>query len=177
MLRVPTPPPNLSTVTARCNAGLHAALDSLPGRCHLRAVAVRSDYRPVPEMGLPARIARAFAYVLLVVTCTVIAALGGYQVGVRSSPTEAVSAARREHAVRTAVTRAVAARAAHDRALRRTALARAMRWQRARLETEFARRLGEQHLADAAMAERAYRRGRAAGRARPAGTEKAKAPR
>jgi hypothetical protein len=126
-------------------------------------------------MGWPARAARAFAYVLLVVTCTVIAALGGYQVGVRSNPSEAATAAKRELAVSTAVRQAVSAQKARDRALRRSALARAMSWQRRRLDGEFARRLDELRLADAAAATRAYRRGRAAGRPAPAHRPKRKA--
>lgn len=128
-------------------------------------MAVRSDYRPVPELGLFARAGRAFAYVLLVITCTVIAALGGYQVGVRSAPSTGAVAAERDNAVRTAVDKAVAAQAAEDRRLRRTALARAMRWQRSKLGLEFQRRLDAQRLTDAEQAARAFRRGRAAGRA------------
>lgn len=140
-------------------------------------MAVRTDYRPVPEIGPLARVGRAFAYVLLVLTCTVIAALGGYQVGIRQNPSEGTTAAQREQAVRSAVSSAVAEQAAKDRALRRSALAKAMRWQRAKLSTEFERRLGEQRLADAAMAARAYRRGKAAGATAPAAAEKVDAPR
>jgi hypothetical protein len=127
-------------------------------------VAVRSDYRPVPEMSFPARVARAFAYVLLVITCTVIAALGGYQVGARSSPSEQASVADREAAVRQAVSSAVAKQKAVDRRVRREALRNLAAFQRARFETQQAARIAEVRLAEAANAARAYRRGKAAGR-------------
>lgn len=129
-------------------------------------MAARSDYRTVPDlprMSFGGRVARAFAYVLLVVTCTVIAALGGYQVGVRSQTAQVATAAG-EPSVREAVKAAVAEQAAEDRELRRAALAKAMRWQRAKLEAEFATRLDAQRLADAENAARAYRRGKQAGK-------------
>lgn len=130
-------------------------------------MAARSDVRPVPElpqMSFAGRVARAFAYALLVVTCTVIAALGGYQVGVRTQPAAAVAPVAGEPTVREAVRAAVAEQAAADRRLRRSALAKAMRWQRAKLEAEFATRLDAQRLADAQNAARAYRRGKQAGK-------------
>lgn len=116
-------------------------------------------------MSFPARVARAFAYVLLVVTCTVIAALGGYQVGVRSNPSEERSAAERTAAVHQAVQRAVARQKAADRKLRRSALKRFGEFQRERFAGEMAARVAEVRLAEAANAARAYRRGKAAGRA------------
>jgi hypothetical protein len=128
-------------------------------------VAVRSDYRPVPEMSFPARVARAFAYVLLVITCTVIAALGGYQVGARSSPSEQASAAQREAAVRQAVSSAVAKQQAADRRLRRRALQNLAAFQRAKFDTELSARVAEVRLAEAANAARAFRRGKAVGKA------------
>lgn len=129
-------------------------------------------------MSFPARVARAFAYVLLVVTCTVIAALGGYQVGVRSNPSKETSAAERTTAVDQAVKRAVARQKAADRALRRDALKRFGAFQRERFASELAARVAEVRLAEAANAARAYRRGKAAGRvteARAAAKEAAEA--
>lgn len=130
-------------------------------------MAARSDYRTVPDlpdMGTAGRFARAFAYVLLVLTCTVVAALGGYQIGVRSMPAAEISAADRDSSVREAVSAAVAEQAARDRALRRAALAKAMRWQRAKLEAEFTTRLDAERLSNAEQAARAYRRGKQAGK-------------
>ena len=117
----------------------------------------------MPDLGFTARFARAFAYVLLVVTCTVIAALGGYQVGVRSNPSETTSAAERTQAVHGAVAKAVATQKAADRALRVDALQAAMAFQREKYLALMQRRLDAQHLEDAAEAARAYRRGKAAG--------------
>lgn len=129
-------------------------------------------------MSFPARVARAFAYVLLVVTCTVVAALGGYQVGVRSNPSEEVSAVERTTAVSGAVARAVARQKAADRVLRRNALRDLAKFQRERFASEMAARVAEVRLAEAANAARAYRRGKAAGRvteARAAAKEAAEA--
>lgn len=129
-------------------------------------------------MSFPARVARAFAYVLLVVTCTVVAALGGYQVGVRSNPSEEVSAVERTTAVSGAVARAVARQKAADRVLRRNALRDLAKFQRERFASEMASRVAEVRLAEAANAARAYRRGKAAGRvteARAAAKEAAEA--
>ncbi len=139
-------------------------LDGLAGGCHGRRVAVRNDIRLAPDMGLFARAARAFAYVLLVITCTVIAALGGYQIGLRSRPSEGQVSAERAHAVRAAVDRAVAARGSADRAAFDLIVARRLR---ARHDEDMAllqRRLDEQHIADGELAARAFVRGRAAGR-------------
>jgi hypothetical protein len=138
-------------------------------------VAVRSYDRPVPELSFPARVARAFAYVLLVVTCTVIAAIGGYQLGSRSGPTADQAAAERTTAVHGAVGRAVAAQKARDRALRRDALKRLAAFQRDRFESEMAARVAEVRLAEAANAARAYRRGKVAGRVAAVETAAAKA--
>jgi hypothetical protein len=151
-------------MTCGATARFVSSLDGPARRCHLRGVAVRSDYRPVTEMSLPARVARAFAYVLLVITCTVIAALGGYQVGARSSPSEQVSAAQREAAVQQAVSGAVAKQKAADRRARREALRNLAVFQRTKFATELAARVSEVRLAEAANAARAYRRGKAAGR-------------
>lgn len=115
-------------------------------------------------MGFPARVARAFAYVLLVVTCTVIAALGGYQVGTRSVPSEKTSAAERTTAVEQAVKHAVASQKAADRRLRVDALKRFGTFQRSKFESEMAARISEVRIAEAANAARAYRRGKVAGR-------------
>lgn len=140
-------------------------MDSFPARRHPRPVAAGAHYRrPVPDVSVGGRAARAFAYVLLVVTCTVVAALGGYQIGVRSHPSAAVTTTAREQSVHRAVSRAVAAQAARDRTLRRGALAKAMRWQRAKFDEELSAKVSEVRLAEAANAERAYRRGRTAGR-------------
>jgi hypothetical protein len=117
----------------------------------------------VPEPGFLGGVARAFAYVLLVVTCTVIAAAGGYEVGSRTGSSDAAAPAKPDQ-TRLAVSRAVAAQAAKDRALRRSALAEAMRWQRSKFNQELSAKVSEVRLAEAANAERAYRRGRAAGR-------------
>lgn len=116
-------------------------------------------------MSFSGRVARAFAYVLLVVTCTVIAALGGYQVGVRSNPSESTSATERTTAVHDAVTRAVKSQKARDRALRRDALQRMAAFMRDQSDAAIAARISEVRTADAADAARAYRRGKAAGRA------------
>jgi hypothetical protein len=145
------------------------------------SVATRTSYEPVPDLGFTARVARAFAYVLLVVTCTVVAALGGYQVGIRSNPSESTSAAERAQAVDTAVAKAVAAQKATDRRLRRDALKSFGVFQREKYMALMQRRLDAQHLEDAAEAARAYRRGKAAGAAVPAAdaaktTEKADSP-
>ncbi|MEO6496963.1 MAG: hypothetical protein ABIO51_05720 [Solirubrobacteraceae bacterium] len=128
-------------------------------------MAARSDYRPVPEMSVPARLARAFAYVLLVVTCTVIAALGGYQVGQRSSPSEANVAGERQAAVKSAVSKAVAAQAAKDRAARVAALRDLAAFQREKFGSELGSKVSQVRIAEAENAARAFRRGRAAGRA------------
>jgi hypothetical protein len=127
-------------------------------------MAARADYRAVPEMGLLARAGRAFAYVLVVVTFTVVAGLGGYQVGVRSRPSDALTGSQREQAQRAAIREAVVAQTATDRRLRRSALASAMSWQRARFEEELSAKVSEVRLSEAANAARAYRRGREAGR-------------
>lgn len=116
-------------------------------------------------MSVPARVARAFAYVLLVVTCTVIAGLGGYQVGLRSNPSEASVAAEREAAVKSAVAEAVAAQAAKDRRKRVDALRDLAAFQREKFDSELGARVSEVRVDEAANAARAYRRGRAAGRA------------
>ena len=115
-------------------------------------------------MSVPARFARAFAYVLLVVTCTVIAALGGYQVGQRSNPSEANVAVEREAAVESAVAKAVAAQAAKDRAARVAALRDLAAFQREKFDSELGGRLSQVRLAEAENAARAFRRGRTAGR-------------
>lgn len=116
-------------------------------------------------MSVPARAARAFAYVLLVVTCTVIAGLGGYQVGLRSNPSEANVAAGREAAVKSAVAEAVAAQAAEDRRKRVKALRDLAAFQREKFDSELSSRLAQVRLDEAENAARAYRRGRTAGRA------------
>ena len=110
-------------------------------------------------------VARAFAFLLLVLTCTGVAAFGGYTLGARSNPSEAAVSTQRTEAVRVAVARAVAEQAAEDRELRRRALREAMAWQRDKYLGVLRRRLDEQRLADAEQATRAYARGRAAGRA------------
>ncbi len=92
-----------------------------------------------------------------------IAAVGGYEVGTRASSSRAASPVKPDQ-THVAVSRAVAAQAAKDRALRRSALAQAMRWQRAKFDQELSAKVSEVRLAEAANAERAYRRGRAAGR-------------
>lgn len=109
-------------------------------------------------------VARAFAYVLLVMTCTVVAALGGYQIGVRSNPSEEVSASERTTAVHDAVARAVAKQKAADRRLRRDALRDLAAFQRERFAGELSDRVAEVRLAEAANAARAYKRGKVAGR-------------
>lgn len=116
-------------------------------------------------MSVPARVARAFAYVLLVVTCTVIAGLGGYQVGLRSNPSEASFAAEREAAVKSAVAEAVAVQAAEDRRKRVKALRDLAAFQREKFDSELGARLARVRLDEAENAARAYRRGRTAGRA------------
>ena len=126
-------------------------------------MAARSDYRPVPSVGLGFRAGRAFAYVLLVVTCTVIAALGGYQVGVRAQPE--VAAPPTQQQIDTAVAAAVKKQKAADRAKKRADMAKAMAWQRERFDAEMSRRISEVRLAEAENAARAYRRGKAAGAA------------
>jgi hypothetical protein len=128
-------------------------------------VAVRSYDRPLPaEPGFAARVGRALAYVLLVVTCTVIAAVGGYQVGARTGPSEATVAAEQDHS-RSAITKAVARQKAADRVRRREALAQAMAWQRERFEAEMSTRIAEVRVAEGKNAARAFRRGKAAGAA------------
>lgn len=116
-------------------------------------------------MSVPARVARALAYVLLVVTCTVIAGLGGYQIGLRSNPSEASVAAEREAAVKSAVAEAVAAQAAADRRRRVDALRDLAAFQREKFDSEMEARIARVRLDEAENAARAYRRGRAAGRA------------
>lgn len=118
----------------------------------------------MPELALGARMARGFAYVLLVVTSTVIAALGGYTIGSRSTPSERATAAQQADAVREAVSRAVARQKAEDRSLRRDALKRLAAFQREKFDSELSGRVSEVRLAEAANAARAYRRGRTAGR-------------
>lgn len=129
-------------------------------------MAARSDYRPLPTPGLGARAGRAgraFAYVLLVVTSTAVAALGGYQVGLRTQPAQPPAPAERQ--VDAAVAAAVKKQKAADRAKKRADMAKAMAWQRERFEVELARRISEVRLAEAQNAARAYRRGKAAGAA------------
>lgn len=131
-----------------------------------RAVAAGAHQRrALADASLGARAARALAYVLLVVTSTVVAALGGYTIGARADRGPGAQAAPRPEAVAAAVRRAVARQQAADRALRRRALAAAMRWQRAKFARELSAKVAAVRLADAANAARAYRRGRAAGRA------------
>ena len=109
------------------------------------------------------RAGRAFAYVLLVVTCTLVAALGGYQIGTRTQPetTQAPTARQLDAAVAAAVKKQKAA----DRADKRADMAAAMAWQREKFDRELSQRVNEVRLAEAENAARAYRRGKAAGAA------------
>jgi hypothetical protein len=128
--------------------------------------------RPSARAG---RAGRAFAYVLLVVTCTVIAALGGYQIGTRTQPE--TTAAPTERQLDAAVAAAVKKQKAADRAKKRADMASAMAWQREKFNAELSRRISEVRLAEAENAARAYRRGKAAGAATAAveATEEANA--
>ena len=136
-------------------------------------MAVRTEFRPLPDVGGLHRVARAFAYVLVVVTFTATAAYGGYVIGTRSRPSEGDVVARSAASSHTAVARAVAARGHADRVLRREAITKSMAFQRQRDMELMQRRLSEQHIADGEEAARAFARGRAAGR--PA-TKKPKQP-
>lgn len=135
-------------------------------------MAVRTDYRPLPEMRLPARIARVIAYLLVVVAFTATAAFGGYVVGSRTRPTDAKISAEQTLAVKAAVAHAVAARARTDRAERIAVLKKAMAWQQQRFAETLQRKLDEQHLADGQAAARAFSRGKRAAAAAPASAGK-----
>ena len=130
----------------------------------------------MPEFGTLHRVARAFAYVLVVVTFTATAAYGGYVIGTRSRPSEADVASGRAAAIHVAVAKAVAARGKADRALRRDAIQAALRYQHTRDMELMQRRLSAQHIADGELAARAFARGRAAGRSRAAAATVAKQP-
>jgi hypothetical protein len=126
-------------------------------------VAVRTAYRPVPQVRLFPRLARGFVYVLVVVAFTVTAAYGGYTIGHRSRPDDAAIRTDESAAVSTAVHKAVRHQAAIDRAKRRDALRAFADFQRTRFASELQRKLDEQHIVDAQAAARAYSRGRKAG--------------
>jgi hypothetical protein len=116
-------------------------------------------------LGSVATGARATAYVLVLISFTAVAGMGGYELGARSRPTNSDIAAGRTGAVQQAVQRAVAARAAADRALRRRYFARAISFEHARDMATIERRLLAQQVADGREAALAYRRGRTAGAA------------
>lgn len=126
-------------------------------------MAVRTEFRPLPDVGLLHRIARAFAYVLVVITFTATAAYGGYVIGTRSRPSDGDIAAGRAADMHAAKAKAVAARGKADRALRRAAIQNALSYQHARDMELTQRRLSEQHIADGELAARAFSRGKAAG--------------
>jgi hypothetical protein len=143
-------------------------MDSDGVRCHLRGVAARAEYRtpfrPARPPGAIARVARAFPYVLLVVTATAVAAMGGYEIGSRTRPSDTPSASAQHAAVQVAVRRAVAAQVAADRSKLRRIGTRAIAWQRGRDLALMERRISEQQIADGRLAARAYGRGQIAGR-------------
>jgi len=126
-------------------------------------VAVRAQYRPLPEPRAIARLARGFVYVLLVVAFTATAAYGGYVIGSRHGPSEGAVAADQSAAVKAAVTKAVATQKREDRAKRRDALRQFGDFQRERFAAELQQKLTEQHQVDAEAAARAYVRGKKAG--------------
>jgi hypothetical protein len=126
-------------------------------------VAVRAQYRPLPEPGVIARVARGFVYVLVVVAFTATAAYGGYVIGSRHGPSEGAVAADQSAAVKVAVAKAVASQKHEDRARRRDALRQFGDFQRQRFAAELQRKLTEQHQIDAEAAARAYTRGKHAG--------------
>ena len=102
-----------------------------------------------------------FAYLLLVVTCTVIAAMGGYEIGSRTQPKAAAPSTADQ--VEAAVAAAVREQKAADRAKKRADMAKAMAWQRRKFASELSAKVAEARLAEAENAARAYRRGKAAG--------------
>ena len=102
-----------------------------------------------------------FAYLLLVVTCTLIAALGGYEIGNRTQ-SEAAAPPTAEQ-VDAAVAAAIEKQKAADRAQKRADMAKAMAWQRRKFDSELSAKVAEARLAEAENAARAYRRGKAAG--------------
>lgn len=130
-------------------------------------MAVHTEYRPMPTVG---PIERAFRALVLLAVClafTAAAALGGFEYGRRSRPTDGDIAARRDAAVHAAVVRAVAAKGSADHRKRLRIEARALARQRGRLMALMEQRLTEAHVADAQLAARAFSRGRRAGKATP----------
>jgi len=126
-------------------------------------VAVRTAYRPVPDVRLAPRVARGFAYLLVVVTFTATAAYGGYTIGHRSRPDNTTIRTDQSAAVSAAVHRAVRHQVALDRTKRRDALRAFADFQRARFAAELQRKLDAQHITDGEAAARAYTRGKRAG--------------
>ena len=102
-----------------------------------------------------------FAYLLLVAVCTVIAAMGGYEIGSRTQSKEAAPPTAQQ--VDAAVAAAVKKQKAADRAQKRADMAKAMAWQRRKFDSELSAKVSEVRLAEAENAARAYRRGKAAG--------------
>jgi hypothetical protein len=106
-----------------------------------------------------------FSYVLLLVTATSVAALGGYQIGSRVGSTpDADIATDKQVAVQAALERGRKAQRKADRVKLEKMFARATAWQRERDDARFEKRLVEQHIADGRMAARAYARGQVSGK-------------
>jgi len=93
-------------------------------------MSAHTEYRPA-RITLPInRMARFVALTLLFVAFAAVAALGGYVYGKGDKRSEAAIATERDAAVRGAVTRAVYAKGAADKALRERIMARHVQAQR-----------------------------------------------
>lgn len=118
-------------------------------------------------MGPIERAFRALVVLIVILAFATAAAIGGFEYGRRSRPSDADITAQRGAAVHAAVTRAVAAKGAADHAKRLRIEARALRRQHARDVALMNRRILQTQMADAQDAARAFRRGRATGRSGP----------
>jgi len=129
-------------------------------------MAVHTEHRPLPAMGPIERAFRALVAIVVVLAFATAAAIGGFEYGRRSRPSDADIATQRSAAIHAAVVRAVAAKGKADHVARRRIEARALRRQRTRLLRQMEQRVLQTQIADAQQAALAFRRGRAAGRPR-----------
>lgn len=118
----------------------------------------------MPAIGPIERALRALIVIVVCIAFATAAAIGGFEYGRRSRPSDADIAAQRSTAIRGAVQRAVAAKGAADHAKRLRIERRALAAQRGRLTALMEQRVTAAHVADAQQAARAFRRGRAAAR-------------
>jgi uncharacterized membrane protein len=132
-------------------------------------MAVHTEYRPMPAIGPIERALRALIVIVVCVAFATAAAIGGFEYGRRSRPSDADIAAQRSTAIHAAVQRAVAAKGSADHRKRLRIERRALAAQRSRLLALTEQRVNAAHIADAQQTARAFRRGRATAKAGKAG--------